>query len=160
MRKEVVKEKKIRPFLFLNSSKKRRKSFSQQTKNRKILLVWSTKSVRALLYYSLWWTDVTRTLYNLKRVDNATGELWLRQWPLCPWGLSMQKYTSLFTDSENICLVYREKKRRWILIDFEYPCIRPKIMGWLSLNKILRDSWIFVKFLSYDRFEHDNIHCI
>lgn len=57
-------------------------------------------------------------------------------------------------------LCIEKKKRRWILIDFEYPCIRPKIMGWLSLNKILRDSWIFVKFLSYDRFEHENIHCI
>lgn len=57
-------------------------------------------------------------------------------------------------------LCIEKKKRRWILIDFEYPCIRPKIMGWLSLNKILRASWIFVKFLSYDRFEHENIHCI
>lgn len=43
-------------------------------------------------------------------------------------------------------LCIEKKKRRWILIDFEYPCIRPKIMGWLSLNKILRGSWIFVKF--------------
>lgn len=120
MRKEVVKEKKIRPFLFLNSSKKRWKSFSQQTKNRKILLVWSTKSVRALLYYSLWWTDVTRTLYNLKRVDNATGELWLRQWPLCPWGaLHAKVYVSFHRQWKHLSCVSRKKKtlnfnRFWI----------------------------------------------
>lgn len=120
------------------------KKFFEKTKNCKILLVWSTKSGRALLYYSLWWTDVTRTLYNLKRVDNATGELWLRQWPLCPWGaLHAKVYVSFHRQWKHLSCVSRKKKG----LNFN--------RFWMSLLNSSKDhglaiiEWNFTWFLNF-----------